>query len=265
GYTGKAFDPDTALQNNINRWYDPAVGRWLSTDPIGFYGNDVNLYRYVENSPVLLFDPMGWVDFRELTKTLKAMCQCNIEAIKKQGMSPKIDMNRLPQLESPQIEEILADSDFRTKLDNLFEEYRKTGALVLGLPDIKVIQLHQIQGNGAVIQNHYGPIFLIINDISHIKKVEIQKNILHELQHFFDYNNPNLNIDLSNMTPKHLALLELRAYYFSGQCSSFEECVKGLVASVCLPFGKPYLSPEDFSPIFLQEMEDYFNRMKQWE
>jgi|GEM_PF-5211496 len=59
GYTGKAFDTDTNLQNNINRWYDAAVGRWLSTDPIGFEGNDTNLYRYVSNSPKSFVDIEG--------------------------------------------------------------------------------------------------------------------------------------------------------------------------------------------------------------
>jgi len=49
-YTGKAFDTSTALQNNINRWYDPTTGRWLSQDPIGFNGSDTNLYRYVKNN-----------------------------------------------------------------------------------------------------------------------------------------------------------------------------------------------------------------------
>jgi len=59
GYTGKAFDTDTALQNNINRWYDAAIGRWLCTDPIGFEGNDTNLYRYVKNKVTFFNDPMG--------------------------------------------------------------------------------------------------------------------------------------------------------------------------------------------------------------
>ena len=48
-YTGKAFDTSTQLQNNINRWYDATIGRWLSQYPIGFEGNDTNLYRYVGN------------------------------------------------------------------------------------------------------------------------------------------------------------------------------------------------------------------------
>jgi len=59
GYTGKAFDTATNLQNNINRWYDATVGRWLSTDPIGFDGNDTNLYRYVSCRPINMFDPQG--------------------------------------------------------------------------------------------------------------------------------------------------------------------------------------------------------------
>ena len=60
GYTGKAFDPATKLQNNINRWYDSTVGRWLSTDPIEFEGNDTNLYRYVGNNPVRFSDFRGY-------------------------------------------------------------------------------------------------------------------------------------------------------------------------------------------------------------
>jgi len=59
GFTGKAFDVSTNLQNNINRWYDSTVGRWLSTDPIGFNGNDMNLYRYVSNYPINAFDFNG--------------------------------------------------------------------------------------------------------------------------------------------------------------------------------------------------------------
>jgi len=61
-YTGKAFDTDTALQNNINRWYDASIGRWLSTDPIGFEGNDTNLYRYVSNTPNLSLDYNGFIE-----------------------------------------------------------------------------------------------------------------------------------------------------------------------------------------------------------
>jgi RHS repeat-associated protein len=58
-FTGRYFDKATALQNNLNRWYDPSVGRWLSEDPIGFDAGDANLYRYVGNSPTMQSDPLG--------------------------------------------------------------------------------------------------------------------------------------------------------------------------------------------------------------
>ena len=56
-FTGRWFDPDTNLQNNLNRWYDPAVGRWLSEDPLPLLASDANPYRYVGNMPVIMVDP----------------------------------------------------------------------------------------------------------------------------------------------------------------------------------------------------------------
>jgi len=45
------------------RYYDPQVGRFISEDPIGFEGGDVNLYAYVGNNPVNLIDPNGELAF----------------------------------------------------------------------------------------------------------------------------------------------------------------------------------------------------------
>src|SRR5208283_1618081 len=39
--------------------YDPTTGRWLSQDPIGFFGGDPNLYRYTGNDPTNATDPTG--------------------------------------------------------------------------------------------------------------------------------------------------------------------------------------------------------------
>ncbi len=41
------------------RYYDPKVGRFISEDPIGFDGGDINLYAYVQNNPVNGIDPNG--------------------------------------------------------------------------------------------------------------------------------------------------------------------------------------------------------------
>ena len=48
-YTGQERDAATGLQLHGHRWYDPAIGRWLSEDPSSL-GSDANLYRYVGNS-----------------------------------------------------------------------------------------------------------------------------------------------------------------------------------------------------------------------
>ena len=56
GYTGKAVNKATGLQNNLNRWFDPSVGTWLSEDPAAA---DENLYRYAGNGPTDETDPSG--------------------------------------------------------------------------------------------------------------------------------------------------------------------------------------------------------------
>jgi RHS repeat-associated protein len=58
-WTGRLFDVETDLQYNRAPWYDPATGRWMSQDPLGFDAGDSNLCRYPVNSPNILNDPSG--------------------------------------------------------------------------------------------------------------------------------------------------------------------------------------------------------------
>jgi len=60
GYTAQVRDAETGLDYYNARYFDPAVGRFLSQDPIGFGGGDGNLYRYVGNDPLNNTDPTGW-------------------------------------------------------------------------------------------------------------------------------------------------------------------------------------------------------------
>ncbi|HEY5998129.1 MAG TPA: RHS repeat-associated core domain-containing protein, partial [bacterium] len=55
--------PGTGLHYNWNRYYDPSLGRYLSTDPIGIDGGDLNLYAYVSQRPTVMSDPMGLKSF----------------------------------------------------------------------------------------------------------------------------------------------------------------------------------------------------------
>ena len=47
GYAGQVFDPQTGLYYDNARYYDPAQGRFISIDPMGFQAGDTNLYRAV--------------------------------------------------------------------------------------------------------------------------------------------------------------------------------------------------------------------------
>jgi RHS repeat-associated protein len=59
-YTGREYDVETGLAYHRARYYDPGMGRFLSPDPI-WTADDINLYRYVANSPVMYVDPNGTV------------------------------------------------------------------------------------------------------------------------------------------------------------------------------------------------------------
>ena len=59
GFAGGIYDQHTGLVRFGARDYDPETGRWTTKDPIRFAGGDTNLYGYVINDPVNLFDLSG--------------------------------------------------------------------------------------------------------------------------------------------------------------------------------------------------------------
>ena len=58
GFTGHYFHQQSGLHFAPYRAYSADLGRWLSRDPIGEAGG-INLYGYVGNNPVNLWDPEG--------------------------------------------------------------------------------------------------------------------------------------------------------------------------------------------------------------
>ncbi|MGX5797164.1 RHS repeat-associated core domain-containing protein, partial [Pseudomonas sp. E2-15] len=56
-FQGQYFDPESGLHYNRHRYYNPDIGRYLTSDPVKLAGG-INAYQYVPN-PTSWVDPLG--------------------------------------------------------------------------------------------------------------------------------------------------------------------------------------------------------------
>jgi len=58
GYAGYEYDEAVSKYHVRNRVFDPALGRWIRRDPLG-YVDGMSLYEYVGSIPMIVSDQMG--------------------------------------------------------------------------------------------------------------------------------------------------------------------------------------------------------------
>jgi RHS repeat-associated protein len=57
-FPGQYYDETTKQHYNLNRYYNPEIGRYMEADPIGLEGG-LNPYVYAGNSPIMISDQSG--------------------------------------------------------------------------------------------------------------------------------------------------------------------------------------------------------------
>jgi RHS repeat-associated protein len=67
-FDGMQFDQALGMYYDNARYYDPATGRFLSPDPMGFAAGDANLYRFTGNSPTNRIDTTGLAWYGDIAK-----------------------------------------------------------------------------------------------------------------------------------------------------------------------------------------------------
>jgi RHS repeat-associated protein len=58
-FQGREYFPELGIYDYRHRFYHPAIGRFLQSDPTGFDAGDMNLFRYCDDDPIDKSDPTG--------------------------------------------------------------------------------------------------------------------------------------------------------------------------------------------------------------
>jgi len=91
GFTGREFDQETGLYYYRARYYEPSLGKFLSSDPLGFDAGDYNLSRYVMNDPLGYVDPTGMVVLVDYGKLQEKISAAGAECAKAIGITLATD------------------------------------------------------------------------------------------------------------------------------------------------------------------------------
>ena len=108
-FAGEQIDPTSGLLYLRARWYDPALGRFLTRDPVAGYDVSpatLNRYVYVRSNPVALADPSG----RDWLNTSRAFWNDLDRAVAEFSADPLYPVREWGSLKPYLLEEIYSAS-----------------------------------------------------------------------------------------------------------------------------------------------------------
>jgi RHS repeat-associated protein len=179
GYAGGLYSYDTKMEQFGARWYDAATGRWVSEDPSGFDGGDLNLGRYCGNNPTNNLDPSGLAYLNYVVRGVKIRSTGDLSVDKTMDLALNGDPDNkvaFPAgigvffLTSPQLAYKMT---FKVEMDVQIKYYKKvggvwvedTGFLHLGYGDaekkakevkIEALKISDTVWQGIVPDGHVG-------------------------------------------------------------------------------------------------------------
>ncbi len=90
-FPGQIFDQESGLDYNMFRDYNPRLGRYVQSDPIGLVGGSYSTYAYVGNNPLLYSDELGllnWVERQAVPENVVNNTKTVINRVCGGGLTP---------------------------------------------------------------------------------------------------------------------------------------------------------------------------------
>jgi RHS repeat-associated protein len=96
-YTSRELDVETGNYYYRARYYNAEIGRFLGEDPIGIVSGEINLYRFVWNSPLAYIDPLGLEGENCIIKWFKDYTPESIKKFLLNAIQMKVVKNMFPK------------------------------------------------------------------------------------------------------------------------------------------------------------------------